>query len=217
MEDELRASLAEKEVLLREIHHRIKNNLEVVNSITAMQTNRINDPAAKESMRQLQERIRTISLVHEGLYRSGNLAEIHAQQFLSKLTENLFQAFGWSKLDLQVQAQDMIIPIDLAVPFGLIVTELVTNSMKHAFSNKLIENAASGSGSKNVILVALYSSEHRNILEVSDNGVGLPEELDWQNTRSLGLRLVNRLADQLHGLLEVENRAGTFVRLTFPR
>ena len=216
MEEQLRASLAEKEILLREVHHRVKNNLEVINSLAEMQTRKINDPQAIGSLRQLQERIRTIALVHENLYRSKNLAEIRAQPYLEKLTNNLFQAFGWPKLELKAQAEDMIIPLDQAVPFGLIVTELVTNSLKHAFPLQVDKQTSDPAEAKHQILVTLRSEGDQNILDVSDNGVGLPANLDWRNVHSLGLRLVNRLSAQLHGSVEVFMDHGTTFRVTFP-
>jgi PAS domain S-box-containing protein len=195
MEEQLRASLAEKEILLREVHHRVKNNLEVINSLAEMQTRKINDPEAIVSLRQLQERIRTIALVHENLYRSENLAEVRAQPYLEKLTGNLYQAFGWPKLSLRAQAEDLIIPLDQAVPFGLIVTVLVTNGLKHAFPPEVMDQTTRPDRGKHRILVTLRLEDDQNILEVSDNGVGLPTDLDWRNTRSLGLRLVNRLTE----------------------
>jgi PAS domain S-box-containing protein len=216
MEVQLRASLAEKEVLLREVHHRVKNNLEVINSLAEMQLRKINDPQAIVSLRQLQERIRTIALVHENLYRSENLAEIRALPYLEKLTDNLFQAFGWPKLSLQTHTEDMIISLDQAVPFGLIVTELVTNGLKHAFPAEIIKQTTRPDGGENRILVSMRLEGDQNILEVSDNGVGLPKDLDWRNAHSLGLRLVNRLTDQLHGSIEAFTDKGTTFRVTFP-
>ncbi len=215
-DEQLRASLAEKEVLLREIHHRVKNNLEVIISLADLQARTITDSQALQSIRELQERVRTIALVHEDLYRSKNLANIRAQPYLLRLVDNLFQVFGSAGIDLQVEAADLSFSMDSAIPCGLIVTELVTNAIKHAFPTGLEWTDAGNGARPKQIRVSLCERDGHFVLEVCDNGVGLPPDLDWQTTRSLGLRLVNRLAGQLHGLLDVDFQNGARFRLTFP-
>jgi PAS domain S-box-containing protein len=216
-DEQLRASLAEKEVLLREIHHRVKNNLEVIISLADLQARTITDSKALQSIRELQERVRTIALVHEDLYRSTNLASIRAQPYLLRLVDNLIQVFGSAGIDLQVQAADLSLSIDSAIPCGLILTELVTNAIKHAFPVGPEPAEAGKQARLRQIRVDLFEKDSQFVLEVCDNGVGLPPDLDWQTTRSLGLRLVTRLAGQLHGSLDVDIQNGTRFRLTFPR
>jgi two-component sensor histidine kinase len=208
--------LGEKEVLLREIHHRVKNNLDVVLSLADMQARRVDDLQAKQSLQVLQERIRTIALVHESLYRSPSLAKIESQKYLQQLTGNLYSAFGTAGIKLVVQAEDIEMDVDTAIPCGLIATELVTNAFKYAFPvTQPDESRASGEMSKE-ICVCLKPEETQIVLEVSDNGVGLPEDLNWRTPKSLGLRLVANLAAQLHGTLEVHNQAGARFRVIFP-
>lgn len=216
-EEQLRASLAEKEVLLREIHHRVKNNLEVIISLADLQARTISDSQALQSIRELQERVRTIALVHEDLYRSKNLAHIRAQPYLLRLVDNLFQVFGSAGIDLQVEAADLSFNVDSAIPCGLIVTELVTNAIKHAFPTGLDGTDVGKAARPKQIRVSLSERDGQFVLEVCDNGVGLPPDLDWQTTRSLGLRLVNRLAGQLHGVLDVDFQNGARFRLAFPK
>ncbi len=217
MDAQLKASLVEKEVLLKEVHHRVKNNLEVIISLADMQARLISDPTAIHGIRELQERVRTIALVHEDLYRSKNLAKIHADTYLMKLIDNLFQVFGSTGIDLHVDAANLELNIDMAVPFGLIVTELLTNALKYAFPGRDEIKLANQKERPNRIDLILSEVEQQYILEIRDNGIGLPPDLDWRNTRSLGLRLVNRLAEQLHGNLEVNICQGTCFRLTLAR
>ena len=140
-----------------------------------------------------------------------------------RLVDNLFQVFGSAGIDIQVKAADLSFSVDSAIPCGLIVTELVTNAIKHAFPTGLEQveagmEARLGEGVRlKQIRVSLFERDSQFVLEVCDNGVGLPPALNWQTTRSLGLRLVTRLAGQLHGLLDVEIQNGTRFRLTFPR
>jgi PAS domain S-box-containing protein len=212
----LERELSEKEVLLREIHHRIKNNLEVVLSLADMQARRVDDLRAKQSLHVLQERIRTIALVHESLYRSPSLAYIQSQKYLQQLTGNLYLAFGTAGINLLVQAEDIIMNVDTAMPCGLIVTELVTNAFKYAFPADQKDVQRGSDEITKEIRVSLKRENHQIVLQVSDNGVGLPEGLNWQTSKSLGLRLVTSLTGQLHGSLEVHSLEGTQVQITFP-
>lgn len=208
-EEQMRDSLAEKEVLLREIHHRVKNNLEVIISLAELQSRGITDPVSKDYLREFQERVRTIALVHENLYRSENIASIDAQQYLQKLANNLFQAFGPPGVEVMVSAERVTLTVEKAIPCGLIVTELVTNAFKHAFlaGQRLTDGK---------VWIELEQDGDDLVLTVRDNGVGLPEEIDWRHKKSLGLRLIDRLAGQLHGSVKVETGEGACFRITFP-
>jgi PAS domain S-box-containing protein len=213
-EAQIRASLAEKEVLLREVHHRVKNNLEVIISLAELQTIKISDPAVMASIRELQERIRSIALVHENLYRSENLEQIQVQTYLEKVVHFLIISFAPSGSDVNVDADDIVMNIEQAIPCGLIVNELVTNAFKHAFphgTQHLNQPEARR------IKIRLEQDEQNYRLTVSDNGIGLPADLDPQQATTLGLRLVNLLSLQLHGQMQAETAAGARFRITFPR
>jgi len=212
-EAQIRASLAEKEILLREVHHRVKNNLEVIISLAELQTIKISDPVTLTSIRELQERVRSIALVHENLYRSENLEQIHIQTYLEKLIGFLIASFAAVEYDIRVDAGDVVMDIAHAIPCGLIVNELVTNALKHAFPPQRQQMSVP---QEQQITIRLSEDKQQYILEVWDNGVGLPADLDLQNAKSLGLRLVNLLSLQLHGQVQAETDTGTRFRITFP-
>lgn len=215
-EAQLRASVAEKDVLLREVHHRVKNNLEVIVSLAELQTLKISDPAVLNDIRELQERVRTIALVHENLYRSEHLEQISAQEYLEKLTSFLFISFGSADYELQVQADDVVMNIEKAIPCGLIVNELVTNAFKHAFPANAPEHAWLNPPNRQISIRLSFDGE-RYHLEVSDNGRGLPADLDPATASSLGLRLVSLLSQQLHGQMQTYYQAGAHFQVTFPQ
>jgi len=214
-EELIKASLAEKEVLLREIHHRVKNNLEVVLSLAEMQTRRMSDPQARQAMLQLQERIHTIALVHESIYRSPDLNRINAQQYLQKLVDHLYLAFDFSNINVQVDAAQIDFCIETAIPCGLIVTELVTNAIKYAFPPSPPGSARTGTAEPNQVRIELSAAGSRITLQVSDNGIGLPADFAAQNSHSLGLRLVRGLVGQIHGSLEIISPPGALFRVVF--
>ncbi len=226
VEDQLKASLAEKEILVREIHHRVKNNLQSLIYLIDMQVEKIDDSQSLDTLNTLQGRIEAMSLVHQKLYQAGNLAQINFGDYLEDLAEHLLYALaGGRDIALHVEAQNLFIGVDVATPCGLIVNELVTNALKYAFPEELTINPPLSSkkeGGKHVspsientreaceIRVGFQAWEDKYILTVADNGVGLPPDLDWRATKSLGLRLVNLWAThQLGGNLEVDTRSGT--------
>lgn len=209
-EEKIRASLAEKEALLREVHHRVKNNLEVIISLAELQIHDLTDTSAIHYLRELQARVRAIAQVHESLYQSSNLARVMAEKYLNRLAASLAQLFGAPGAQLRVAAPDIILSMDTAISLGLVVTELLTNACKYAFPP-----GAERSGIEPEIRVSLRAEAGQLILEVADNGVGLPPGLDWQNVASLGLRLVDHLARQLGGQLEVGPPPGARFRLAF--
>jgi len=215
MENQLRAALAEKEWLMREVHHRVKNNLEVVASLISLQTHRVSDPTMQAGLLDLQQRVYTMSLVHEQLYRSDVLTHVDAQDYLERLVLGLNQALGGPDIQISVEARPIQLEIDQAISLGLIANELVSNAFKHAFGdsrNRLVFPAENGHAQ---ISVSLEQAQDKLVLTVSDNGVGLPADLDWQATRTLGMRLINRLSEQLHGELTVSNQVGTCFTLIF--
>lgn len=205
-EEGLRASLEEKELLLREIHHRVNNNLQVVSSILYLQSEKLqdrDDHQAHEVFRECQNRVKSMSLIHEVLYQSKNLAKIDFGAYVRSLISGLYGSFGADsdRIVSEIEVNDTSLGIDLATPCGLIITELVTNALRHAFPND-------GTGVIRVILKS--SDEHEYELEVSDNGVGAPENLDLDSVETLGLQMVRSLVqNQLEGTIELDRSAGT--------
>ncbi len=210
-EEQLKASLHEKEVLLKEIHHRVKNNLQVVSSLLNLQARTLKDPQAVQAFQDSQNRVKAMALVHEELYRSQDLAKVGMAEYLESEIKYLCRAYGVSTaaVSLDVEVEEVFLPIDVAIPCGLIVHELVSNALKHAFPRRADLARAE-------VRVALYRMDEDQLtLVVRDNGVGLPPDLDWQDAPSLGLQLVRILSRQLRGALELERGAGTTFRLTF--
>ncbi|MFZ6031129.1 MAG: PAS domain S-box protein [Chloroflexota bacterium] len=208
------ASLQEKEVLLKEIHHRVKNNLQIITSLLNLYAETIADPMALQAFRDCQNNVRAIALVHEHLYRSEKLAQVEANEYLPNLLKHLYTASshptGEIHLHMQIAASKM--DLDIAIPCGLIVTELFTNAHKHAFPDNFTPN-----GHTAEIQVLLEEENGRYHLTVRDNGVGLPAGLDPNTTNSMGLQLVHMLARQLQGQLTVENEKGVVCRVVFPK
>ena len=208
-EEQIKASLAEKEVLLKEIHHRVKNNLQVISSLLYLQSKSIEDKAALQMFQESQNRVRSMAFIHERLYQSQDLARVDFAEYVRSLTNYLFRSYGVSTdvIQLKINMDDLPLGIDTAIPCGLIVNELVSNSLKYAFPD--------GRGGE--IRIELRSDgDNRIALMVSDDGVGLPEDLDFRKTESLGLQLVNNLSvAQLEGAIDLDRRGGTTFRITF--
>jgi PAS domain S-box-containing protein len=209
-EAQLMASLREKEVLLQEIHHRVKNNLQIISSLITLQVETFNQPALRAGLSDVRDRVRTMALVHEKLYQSGDLARLNFTDYATSLLHYLWRAHGdvASRVRLTVAAEPVTLPMTLAVPCGLILNELASNALKHAFPDR-------PSGEVTVGLTHDAASS-QVCLRVSDDGVGLPGEGDWRESRSLGLRLVQMLTQQLHGTVEVWPGPGTEFRVAFP-
>ncbi len=205
------ASLREKEVLLHEIHHRVKNNLQVISSMLTLQSGRVRDEHTAAALEDSRNRVRSMALIHEQLYRSRDLARIDFADFLKDLTAALLSSYAENRaaVSFRIKAEQVSLDIQQAVPCALVVNELISNALKHAFAQ----------GSGGVITVEFGRHGDREFrLVVADNGRGLPEGLDYRSSRSLGLRLVVKLAEiQLHGKLEVGSDCGTKVSVIFPR
>jgi PAS domain S-box-containing protein len=207
-EEQVRDSLREKEILLHEIHHRVKNNLQIVSTLLDLQSDYIEDEQSRRYFRESQDRINSMALVHEALYRSPDLARIDFAVYLEGLTDHLFKSYvvDPKNVSLNCAIGEVALGIDEAIPCGLIVNELVSNSLKHAFSQ----------GRRGEIQVQCHSGEDGLIhLTVSDDGAGLPEGLDFMATRTLGLQLVTMLVKQLRGEIRVERDAGTTFVISF--
>ena len=207
-EKQIKASLKEKEVLLKEIHHRVKNNLQIISSLLKLQSRSIKDEQTLAMFNESQSRIRTMALIHESLYQSNDLSRINFAEYIQKLVANLLRSYeiNSSAIKPVINVDNVFLEIDVAVPCGLIINELVSNSLKYAFP----------SGKEGKIQVDFSSENERNFtLSVSDNGVGLPKNLNILETKTLGLQLVNNLVDQLEGTVKNNVDGGTEFRITF--
>ncbi|HYP13462.1 MAG TPA: PAS domain S-box protein [Bryobacteraceae bacterium] len=206
--EELTTSLAEKEALLQEIHHRVKNNLQVITSLLSLQSDTVEDDAARTMFEEAVNRVRTIGDIHELLYRSPDLARVDFDIYLNRLAQNLQSFYGVDsdRIRVRVHAKNSNLEIVQAIPCGLIVNELLTNCFKHGFPD----------GRAGEIRVSLQLEGGKYLLEVSDTGVGLPGDWTPEGSTSLGLRLVSVLAGQLQGDVEVVPRAGASFVISFP-
>jgi PAS domain S-box-containing protein len=211
-EDALQESLAEKEVLLREVHHRVKNNMAAIIGLFNLQRQAMEDPQVQAVLADLSSRVRAMSLVHEKLYRSESLAKIDFQDYLQSLISHLRTSFGSPHIECEIAAFGVEMPLDLAVPCGMIINELVTNALKHAFP----KNFTRLDEKVGTVTVAVHRDHDTFSLCVADNGVGLPPGFDLNTAGTLGLVLVRMLGGhQLGGVYEIEQLGGTRVTLKF--
>ncbi len=206
-EQVIRSSLEEKDVLLREIHHRVKNNLQVVSSLLYLQSQKLTDPELQSHFLESQSRICSMALAHELLYQSRSLAEISFKDYVESLVSQLRQVFQGPEQQIECRSVIGDISLDIAqvVPCGLLITELLSNAYKHAFTD----------GRSGNITVSMEKSNGQLTLSVADNGVGLPADLDCRHTTTLGLQLVTALTNQLNGILDVKQEGGTIFRVIF--
>jgi PAS domain S-box-containing protein len=207
-EQQLRESLAEKELLLREIHHRVKNNLQVVSSLVSLQADELADPQLREVFGELRNRVRSMALIHEKLYESGGLAKLNFADYVASLMQSVWSAHGvvGAGVKLHLEVEPVAVSVATAVPCGLILNELASNALKHAFPSD---------GGEVTVGLSREPATGRLRLWVRDNGVGLPADLDWRHAHSLGLRLVKMLARQLEGTVETRPGPGTEFLICF--
>lgn len=207
VEKKINASLAEKEVLLKEIHHRVKNNLQVVSSLLNLQSKAISDAAAQAAFKESRARVSAMALVHETLYRAPDLTNLNMREYISKLIGSLIVSYRSVNLvSLNSDICDCTITVDTAVSLGLILNELVSNSLKHAFS----------SGRAGTIRVSLVRESGGYCLGVEDDGPGLPVDYCMLKAKSLGMQLVTALTKQISGTIETEAGSGARFRVHFP-
>ncbi|MBL7031654.1 MAG: PAS domain-containing protein [Nitrospira sp.] len=207
-EKQIMAALEEKEVLLQEIHHRVKNNMTVIHSLLELQSRNVEDVQYKEMFRESMARIKSMALIHEDFYQSRDLANINFGDYLDRLTDRMYLSYELQhdKVKLNKDIEQVTLGIDTAIPCGLIVNELFSNSLKYAFPDER----------EGEIRVALSMKDKKEVeLTVGDNGVGMPEDMDYKTTRSLGLNLVNALVTQLRGRLEMQTKQGTEFKISF--
>ncbi|NEO31761.1 MAG: PAS domain-containing protein [Symploca sp. SIO3C6] len=208
-EIKIKDGLKEKEVLLQEIHHRVKNNLQVVSSLLDLQSMHIDSPALLEVFRDFQNRVKAMAIVHQQLYESNNLSQINLAVYIRSLTENLFQVYSIvpAKVSLILDLDNVSLKIDAAISCGLIINELINNAIKHAFNES----------TQGVIKLSLTKDESKNItLIVGDNGIGLPENWELPNSHPLEFQLVNALVQQLEGTIEYNCYCGTKFCIRIP-
>ncbi len=207
-EDKLKESLNEKETLLRELHHRVKNNMQVISSLLNLQANHVTDPVAKEMFHESQRRIRSMALVHEKLYQSANLCRIDFGEYLKHLSTHLFQSCGVSthRVHLHLELEELPLEVNTAIPLGMIFNEIMTNALKHAFPGER-------KGEIRVILQRFRPG--RASLEIKDNGIGLPPGFSLENSETLGLQIIKTLSHQIRADVIIEVEHGTSYKIIF--
>jgi len=208
-EAQLTASLKEKEVLLKEVHHRVKNNLQVISSLLSLQSQHIKDKEYMEMFKESQNRVWSMSLIHEKLYQSKDLSRIDMNEYTKDLTTSLFRSYADSAaaIKLKTKIGDISLDITTAIPCGLIINELTSNSLKHGFPN----------GRQGGITITMHPVNNKIVLVVSDTGVGFPKGIDFRNTTTLGIQLVITLVEQLEGTIELDRRAGSTFTICFEK
>lgn len=208
-EEQIKTSLREKEVMLQEIHHRVKNNLQVISSLLNLQARNVNDPGTLEVIKESQNRVSSMALVHEKLYQSKNLDKINFSEYITDLVNSLTRSYQSqsNRVKININVERVAFKLDIAIPCGLIINELVSNALKYAFTDSLEPE----------ITISMHASvEHEMNLVIADNGKGIPADFDWRQSRSLGLRLVSNLTRQLSGKIDLLDHEGTAFNLTFP-
>ncbi|MCK9150756.1 sensor histidine kinase [Methanobacterium alcaliphilum] len=204
----MKASLKEKELLLGEVHHRVKNNMQIISSLLRLQSSEVEDPESRNILLESQNRIKTMSIVHESLYQSENFSEIDMLNYINRLVKNLTITYSSSeRVIFQVNSENIQLAIDTAIPVGLVINELVTNAIKHAFPDNR----------KGKIYIEFKKDPECYQLIVKDDGVGMPADIDLSSCTSLGWELVNGLVDQLSGTLTLNRENGTEITIRFKK
>jgi two-component sensor histidine kinase len=194
--------------LLKEIHHRVKNNLNIIIGLLELQSQNIEDLYVKEMFRESINRIRSMAIIHEYLYRSDNQSKIDLSVYIESLADNLLSVYADNKRELLINysLDNLMVDFDIAIPIGLIVNEVVTNSIKHAFLEK----------EKGRIDISLEKKDHAINLILKDDGIGIPVNFDIENNKTLGLQLVKLLVNQLNGKYKIYREDGTAVQIEIP-
>jgi PAS domain S-box-containing protein len=207
-EEVIHASLLEKETMLKEIHHRVKNNLQVISSLLGLQSSYIRDEESREIFQESQNRVKVMAQIHTMLYQSADLARVDFGGFIRDLAGRLQQSYGIARSPIEIHTDitDVSLTIETSIPCGLILNELVANALKYAFPE----------GLEGRIDISMKGEESQCILKIRDNGIGFPESVDFHKTQSLGLELVNLLVGQLNGKIDIEVHGGTTWTITFP-
>lgn len=207
-EERIRLSLQEKEVLLKEVHHRVKNNLQVISSILNLQSSYVKDEGTLQILKESQNRIKSMAFIHESLYQTKDFSSINFTEYVINLSQNLIHSYSNfdNEVKLNLDIQNVFLNLDLAIPCGLIINEIVSNALKYAFVDK-------SEGGE--ITINMKTTGDFLELRIGDNGKGLPKNIDYRNTESLGLQLVVTLTDQLSGTIELDTEKGTNYTIIF--
>jgi PAS domain S-box-containing protein len=206
-EKAIKSSLNDKNILLQEIHHRVKNNMQIISSLLNLQTKYVDDEEAINVLKESQNRVRSMAIIHEKLYKSKDLMHINFIDYIQSLVFNLFNAYNVEQTQIRpiLKIEDISLNIETAVPCGLIISELISNSLKYAFPNKM----------NGEIVISLKSGKEYYQLCISDNGIGLPDDISFNNIRTLGLLLVNSLTEQIDGKVTIHRENGTQYNIIF--
>lgn len=207
-EESIRRALREKETLLLEIHHRVKNNLQIIYSLLGLQSTNVTDPTARQALFDCQQRVRAMALIHNALYKTHDMSRVEFQPFISELSVHLMHSYGGTdRIRLSIEAAGVALPISAAIPCGVLVNEVMSNAFKHAFPDNL----------QGEIFVSLQvDPQLQATLIVQDDGVGLPKDIDLENSSSIGLQLVQLLSEQLCGTLSINPFHPTRFQVIFP-
>jgi PAS domain S-box-containing protein len=205
--NKLKTSIKEKDILLQEIHHRVKNNMQIISSLLNLQIKHIKDDEAIDVLKESQNRVKTMAMIHEKLYQSNDFTRINITEYIENLINGLFYSYSIDQDEILsvINVDDVRLNIETAVPCGLIINELVSNSLKHGFPNR----------TKGQVYISLKFIDDKYELIIGDNGIGLPSNIDFKKTDSLGLQLVNNLVEQIDGEIELNKRSGTEFKIMF--
>lgn len=211
-ESRLKKALEEKEILLQEVYHRVKNNLQVISSLLTLQELNIKDPAAADALRESKHRVLAMSLIHEKLYQVTDLSKVNVRDYIQNLVIHLFKSYSQEpgKVQLKMEVKEIFLDINTSIHLGLIINELVSNSLKHAFPGKK-------KGMIEVYLGKSNKEEDKNILIIRDNGVGIAESVDWRCASSLGMQIIHSLVKQLHGDIAIDKKDGAAFTIRFKK
>ncbi len=206
-EKQLKTSIKEKDLLLREIHHRVKNNLQIISSLLNLQSRYIDDDDALDVFTESQNRVKSMAIIHEKLYKSKSMSKIDFGEYITDLTDSLFYNYRVDplRIHLNKKMDKIFFDVDTAIPCGLIINELITNCLKHAFPD----------GNQGEIGIEIFKNVDSYVLNISDDGPGFPDDIDFRNTESLGMQLVNNLVNQLDGTIELNGTNGTLFNIVF--
>ena len=202
---QVEVKLLESELLLKEMHHRVKNNLQVISSLLNLQLAQIDNPGVREAVQTSQDRVKSMALIHQKLYQKKNQEAIEMKDYLSSLTDSLLSSYGVKKdrITLSIEVEPILLDVDSAIPIGLIANELITNALKYAFPDQ----------AEGTLLIGLYHLDDIITLRVADNGVGMEEGKSSKTGTSFGSQMINLLRLQLQGTIEVNTDAGTDIQL----
>ena len=206
-EEKITQSLKEKNVLLKEVHHRVKNNMQVISSILNLQSSYVRDTYALNLLKECQNRIKSMAFIHESLYQTKNFESVNFSEYVTTLSKNLVHTYSINtkKVKLILTLDELMLNLDASIPCGLIINEIISNSLKYAFPDNR----------DGIIFVTLGVDKNKVKIEVGDNGIGIPENVDIKNTQTLGLQLVDTLVEQLSGTVKLKRSKGTVFSIEF--